>query len=193
MKKAVLHFVSDGFADWQASHALVGIRKSDCYTVKTIALEKECVLSMSGMQVLPDLDFIPVVDLKDIDRNTTAMLILPGGDFWNRGRMEDIKLLVWHCLHHEIPIAAIGNAVIFLDQLKVEVSSDHSIFAFDVLLSAGLYQDSSLCSKSGLIVAATETAGIEFAKTIFEVLGIENNFHTVEWFQNFEKLDWLKS
>lgn len=193
MKKTVLYFVSDGFADWQPSHALVGIRKSGCYTVKTLALEKGCVLSMSGMQVLPDLDFMPAVDLKDIDHDTTAMLILSGGDFWDKGKTAEIKLLVLHCLHHEIPVAAIGNAVFFLDQVKLEAPVDQSPFSFDSFLSATVYHDCNVCSKSELIVAATETAGLDFAKAIFEVLDIDNNFQTVEWFQNFEKLDWLKS
>ena len=72
--KSVLIFVFDGFADWEIGHAAVGIRKSNTYTIKTIALTKEPVISMGGLQVLPDIDFIPEVDLCDIDQSIKIVL-----------------------------------------------------------------------------------------------------------------------
>jgi len=39
MKKTVLLFVFDGFADWEPTYALVGINKSNSYNIKTIAID----------------------------------------------------------------------------------------------------------------------------------------------------------
>ncbi len=84
MKKTILLFVFNGFADWQISYAMAGIVKSNAYHVKTIALERDSVTTLSGMCVFPDLDFRPDVDLHDIESENTAMIILPGGTVWER-------------------------------------------------------------------------------------------------------------
>ena len=100
-KKIVYLFVFHGYADYETSMACAGICKSDEFKVVTIAMKKDAVVSSSGLTIVPDHDFIPQVDLADIDKSNTAMLILPGGIANNDG----IAPLVDHCLSHGIPVA----------------------------------------------------------------------------------------
>lgn len=116
MKKTILLFVFDGFADWSTSYAMAEIMKMSAYRIKTIALDKTILTTAGGLTVFPDLDFRPEIDLVDIDAMTTALVILPGGDAWRGNRNTKILLLIDHCLHHQIPIAGIGSAAHVLNE-----------------------------------------------------------------------------
>jgi hypothetical protein len=109
-KKQILLFVYDGFTEWETSFALNCIRNSERFTVKTIAMDKAVKKSAGGLSVLPDLDFIPDVDLKDICAFTTSLLILPGGAVWDNKVKLKIELLVSHCIKEGIMVAASGEA-----------------------------------------------------------------------------------
>src|SRR6478609_6047739 len=113
-KKTCYLFVFDGFADWEASYAAVGITKSEYYQIKTIAIDKTKKESMGGLTVIPDYDFIPQVDLDDINSGNTGLLILPGGTAWEVKTNKRIAPLVKHCLENDIPVAAICGATLFL-------------------------------------------------------------------------------
>lgn len=97
-KKTCYLFVFDGFADHETSPLIAKVCNQDIYQLKTIAISKDPVRSMSGMTILPDLDFMPEVDLDDIDNDNTAMLILPGG------ASEKIPALIDHCISNDIPV-----------------------------------------------------------------------------------------
>lgn len=97
MKKTCYLFVFNGFADHETSLAATNIRQLGECDVKTIAITKDPVKAASGLTIIPDFDFIPDVDLIDIDSDNTAMLILPG-------IKDEIMPLVNHCLLNEIPI-----------------------------------------------------------------------------------------
>src|SRR5258708_17847789 len=125
-KKTVLFFVFEGMADWEASHALVGINKSDAFRVRTIAICKSPIKTMGGLTVCPDLDFFPEIDLQDLDALNTAMLILPGGNAWEEKKNQQVSRLVTHCADHQIPIAAICGATYFLADLGLLDEVEHT-------------------------------------------------------------------
>lgn len=118
-RKTVYLFVFEGYADWDCAYATVGIRKSMEYDLKTIAMRKDPITSMGGINTMPDVDFRPEVDLADIDSGNTAMLILPGGTAWEERANEAITPLVTHCLLNGIPVAAICGATLFLADLGI--------------------------------------------------------------------------
>ncbi|MEJ0055712.1 MAG: hypothetical protein WDN75_08725 [Bacteroidota bacterium] len=72
-KKTCYLFVFDGFADWESSYAAVGISKSDRYQLKDLAMERTKKESMGGLAIIPDFDFLPAVDLDDINSDNTGM------------------------------------------------------------------------------------------------------------------------
>ena len=193
MKKNILLFVFDGFADWEAAYAATGITKSGQYNLKTLALDKNPKRSMGGMLVHPDLDFFPETDLKDIDKSTTAMLILPGGTSWEEGENLAIVDLVLHCVQHHIPVAAICGATFFLADLGLlnnigHTSNDVNYLRYVSPLYRGedRYINRPSVRSTG-IITANGTAPIEFAKDIFVELGISDHENVSAWFHYFEK------
>lgn len=192
-RKTVYLFVFDGFADWEASYASVGIRKSEGYQLKTIAIEKEPVMSMGGMNVMPDYDFKPGCDLSDIDSNNTALLILPGGTAWERKSNEAIGSLVAHCLLMGIPVAAICGATLFLADAGVlnrvaHTSNDPAYLEYfsPTYRGRSLYQGTPSVATPSIITAGG-TAAVEFAADIFERLQIADEPALRDWFRYFDQ------
>lgn len=103
-KKQILLFVCDGFRDHEISAALNSINQTNQFSIRTIAIDKGIKRSSAGLSVLPDLDFIPEVDLKDIDSFYTALLILPGANTVDEKTKYKISILVDHCFGEGIPM-----------------------------------------------------------------------------------------
>ena len=99
MRKICYLFVFNGF-DCRA----MCVRETSEYRLKTIAINKEPIRSSNGITIMPDLDFIPDIDLIDIDSDNTAMLILPG-------ITDEIMPLVNHCLLNDIPVVQSSELV----------------------------------------------------------------------------------
>jgi len=193
-KKTVLLFVFDGFADWEPSYALVGINKSTVYRIKTIAIDKKPVKSMGGISILPDLDFLPKIDLKDIDPYNTAMLILPGGVAWEEKTNGAIAPLVIHCIENGIPVAAICGATVFLADLGVLNALDHTsndpgyLQAFSSQYQGEAFYQYRPAVSCRQVITANGTAAAEFAAAIFDALKISDQEAVSSWFQYFEKV-----
>lgn len=192
-KKTCYLFVFDGFADYETSLAATGIRNSNEYQLKTIGIRKQLVRTMSGMTIMPDLDFMPDTDLEDIDRENTGMLILPGGSAWEQGKNEMITPLVAHCLLHGIPVAGICGATVFLAELGLLNRVVHTSNAMEYLAAyspvyrgQALYRNSPSI-RSEFLITANGTASVEFAQDIFEALGIAEEEKVSTWFQYFQK------
>ena|ERR1041385_3855235 len=192
-KKTCYLFVFDGFADYETSLATAGIVNSNMYQLKTIALRKDPVRSMSGITIIPDLDFMPDTDLEDIDRENTGMLILPGGFAWEEGRNELITPLVAHCLLHGIPVAGICGATVFLAELGLLNRAVHTSNSMDYLnANSNVYRGQGLYRampsvRTEFLITANGTAAVEFAQDIFESLGIAADRRVSDWFQYFQK------
>jgi len=191
-KKTVFYFVFDGLADWEASHALTGISKSNKFRIKTIALDKSPKQSMAGVTILPDVDFIPWVDLHDIDASNTAMLILPGGTAWRDNSNDRIADLVLHAIRQQIPVAAIGDATAFLAELQLLDYVGHAFNDNVSLQSASPRNAGGDCYRmkqatcDHRIITANGTAAIDFAREIFETLKIYDHENVQQWFHYFE-------
>lgn len=192
MKKICYLFVFNDFADYETSLVSVGINKSKLFQVKTIALTKDPVRSMSGATIIPDLDFVPDVDLKDIDRDNTAMLILPGGPVWENKKNDAIAPLLDHCVSLQIPVAAICGATIFLADRGLLDNVDHTSNALEYLNAfAKRYYGQSLYRnapsvRTDNIITASGTASVEFAQDVLDRLGIVDDKPVHEWFQYFQ-------
>jgi hypothetical protein len=107
-REIVYLFVFDTLADWEVGYAIAGINNPDFqkhpnrYCVQTVGLTGEPVTTIGGMTILPDLALDEV--------ETSAMLILPGGEAWDEGKNTEIleKAREFHAAN--IPIAAICGA-----------------------------------------------------------------------------------
>ena len=77
MKKVVLFFILNQFADWEAAYLSSALRSlgKDRYIVKTVSLTKDKVQSIGGFQILPDYDISSMPEEYEA-------LILIGGMTW---------------------------------------------------------------------------------------------------------------
>ena len=55
MKKEVLVFIFNGYADWESSYICSELNMPETdYIVKTLSLDKEPKISMGGFRIIPD-------------------------------------------------------------------------------------------------------------------------------------------
>jgi hypothetical protein len=111
-KRNILIYIFEGFADQEVANVLISVNKSNLYNIKTIAKGKVLIKSMAGFSIMPDLDFIPQVDLADIESLNTAMLILPSGNTWKQKHRTEVLLLLNHCIENDIPVAMMENRML---------------------------------------------------------------------------------
>src|SRR5688572_33018366 len=101
---SVYVLVFDGFADWEPSYALAELRRSGKYEVVTVGFSGDEVTSMGGLRVRPDRA------LADLRAEDVRLLIIPGGDLWEREDgypREEVEALVATLLAGGRPVAAI--------------------------------------------------------------------------------------
>ena len=108
MKKEILVFIINGYADREPAYVCAELNSSDTdYVVRTIVLDKNPKVSMGGFHVL--LDYA-------VDDYPTkfSLLILVGGRAWAEQKNNDVFPLVEYAVKHHIPVGVICNAVNFM-------------------------------------------------------------------------------
>jgi putative intracellular protease/amidase len=74
--------LSNGYADWEPASALAELRRTFGFSVRTIGLTSETVVSMGGLRVIPDLT------LPEFEPESADILILPGGSLGLKGKCQ---------------------------------------------------------------------------------------------------------
>lgn len=84
MKKEILVFIFNGYADWEPAYVCAELNSSDTdYIVRTISLDKNPKVSMGGFHVLPDYS------IADYPANF-SLLILAGGKAWAEQKNNEV-------------------------------------------------------------------------------------------------------
>jgi putative intracellular protease/amidase len=78
-------FVFDGFADWEPAFAVAELRRNFGFSIKTLAVKQDPVVSMGGLRIVPD------GTLNEFDPGAISILILPGGDLWMSGEQAEVS------------------------------------------------------------------------------------------------------
>lgn len=95
-----------GYADWEAASALAELRRTFGFSVRTMGLTSEIIVSMGGLKVIPDLllsAFVP---------ESADVLILPGGECWMNGEVPPVSEAVRAIVTLRRPVAAICAATL---------------------------------------------------------------------------------
>jgi putative intracellular protease/amidase len=184
--KKMLVFITDGFADWEASYVTAEINKQGTgYHVQTIAIDKEPKVSMGGLKVLPDHS------LEDYPMEF-EMLIIPGGTGWREEKNQQAKKLVDHCFKKEIPVAAICDATTFLGIHGYLDDRKHTGNSLPYLKEGAPnyrgdehYIERQSVSDGGLITA-NGTGALEFSRDILSELGVLEGEKLQGWYDMFK-------
>jgi putative intracellular protease/amidase len=179
-------FVFDSMADWEAAFAIAGINNPQFqmapgrYRVVTAGLSLEPITSMGGLQIKPE------VVLSDVTIKGSAMLILPGGELWEKGGNREAVEKARQFISAGVPVAAICAATLALARAGMLDDFHHTSNSREYLAASGyrggaFYCDFPAITDEGLITASG-LAPLEFAREIFKSLRLYSPAALAAWY-----------
>ena len=190
MKKKIHIFIFEGFSDWEISYLTPEIKKSGEYEPIYVSKHETPIRSMGGMLVTPDIS-LNLVDINDIE-----MLILPGGEAWDRHENNEINALVLELHKRSKPIAAICGATAYLCEMGFLGSVNHTSNDVSYLkwivpkYSAESNYINTPAVTDGAIITAGGVYPIEFAREIFKSINLRSEEDIEKWYQLFKNGIW---
>ena len=172
-QKAVYLLIVDGFADWEAAHAIAELRRHGRYRVETVGLSPSPVQSMGGMAVLP------TKTLSEVDASDVAVFILPGGDRWEREPIEPaLETFLAKLDARGVPIAAICAATTVIARVGLLRGRRHTSNGLEYLRAKvpGYADDAAYVDAPAVrdrkLITASGLGDVEFARELFEELDV---------------------
>jgi putative intracellular protease/amidase len=181
--------VFEGFADWEPAFALAELRRSGHLDVVTVGFDRAAVTSMGGLRVLPDRA------LSDVRAEQVRILILPGGDLWERedgyprAELEELLSRVGDAAR---PIAAICGATIALARAGLLDERRHTSNGSTYLSeTAPMYRgaaryESVPAVRDRGIITASGLGPVDFAREIFAELELFGAADAALWYDMFK-------
>jgi putative intracellular protease/amidase len=173
----------EGYADWEPASALAELRRTFGFSVQTIGLDTNPIVSMGGMTVIPDIalpQFVP---------ESAAILILPGGDAWTKEEVGLVSEAVNAMVNAGRPVAAICAATLALAHAglldsRLHTSNGSRFIEKYVPKYRGhqLYR-SSRAVGDRLVITANGLSPVAFAAEIFRMLAPERD-RDIEMYEN---------
>lgn len=187
MTPAVHVLVFEGFADWEPAYAIAELRRSGGLDVMTVGFDADAVRSMGGLRIVPDRILGAVIP------EEIRLLILPGGDLWEgEYPRSELEAVLGQLEKAGVPIAAICGATLAVARAGLLDGRAHTSNELAYLermapeyAGAKRYVDALAVRDRGLITASG-LGPTEFAREIFEELGIFSEEDRVLWFQLFK-------
>ena len=189
MKKTILFFILQQYADWEAAYIASAITMlgEGKYEIKTVSLSKDYVQSIGGFKVLPDYDITSVPD------NYEA-LILIGGMEWRKENPQQIKTLVEECRKKGRVLGGICDASAFLGTIGILNDVSHTSNDLNDLkqwAGSAYTGETKYIAKQAVsdkkVITANGTAPMEFAKEVLLALNVASDEKILDWY-NFHKL-----
>jgi putative intracellular protease/amidase len=181
--------IFDGFADWEPSYALAELRRSGGHEVVTVGFTGDEVTSMGGLRVRPDRA------LADVRAADVQLLILPGGDMWERDDAyprAQLEALIGELLAANKPVAAICAATVAMARAGLLDKRRHTSNAASYLAEqvpsyrgAELYEQSLAVYDRG-VITASGLGPVEFARAIFAEVGVFSESDRALWYEMFK-------
>jgi putative intracellular protease/amidase len=186
MKKEILVFISENYADWEGAYVCSRLNKPETdFSVKTLAINKNPIKSIGGFTVIPDYS------IQEIPADF-HMLILIGGTSWLKGHNDDIKPVIDLCITKEIPVAAICDACTFLadkgylDHIEHTGNSSEYLEKFAKNYKGTKYFIENQVVSAERFITANGTSAIEFAKEILNYFGVMQKEDLDDWYHLFK-------
>lgn len=182
MKKEVLVFIFDGYADWEPTFVCSELNAPETgYVVRTISPDKEPKVSMGGFRVMPDYT------TDDFPRSF-ALLILSGGAAWMEQKNDAVLPVVAYAVEQNIPVGAICNAANFLAEHGYLDEISHTGNTLEFMKSQAPHyrgeqhflKRQAVCDAG--IITANGSASLEFAKEILLLLKVKPEEIVLEWY-----------
>ena len=171
--KSVYLLVFDGLADWEIGLVTYELNTRNTIPVTTVGFTLEPIRTGGGLRVLPD------ISLAEIDRDNTALLLLPGGDRWHTTSDTDLERVVLQLHASRALVAAICGATAFLARTGIfRKGINHTSNSLEYLQRTvpsyneqAFYRDTYAVSDRGVITAGG-AANVEFTYQILKTLKV---------------------
>jgi putative intracellular protease/amidase len=186
-KSTAYLLVFDGLADWEPAHALCEINKSGKFDVVTAGFSTSPVSTMGGLKLTPD------ATIDNLDESAARILILPGGDMWEKKSNPQLKALLCRLHQRNVPIAAICAATLEIARAGLTRGVRHTSNAREYLQAmVPDYQDSDwyvdhLAVADKYIITASGLGSLEFAREVIRQLNLYSEADTQLWFEMFKR------
>jgi putative intracellular protease/amidase len=184
---AVHTLVFDGFADWEPAFALAELRRSGGLEVVSVGYTREVVRSMGGLRVAPDRVLDEVIPAG------VRLFLLPGGDAWEGDYPRAAVGRTLRAMGDAgVPVAAICGATIaaaragLLDD-RAHTSNERAYLEQHApeYRGSARYVDELAVRDRG-VITASGAAPVDFAREIFEELGIMSEADRPVWYHLFK-------
>jgi putative intracellular protease/amidase len=186
---AVHLLVFEGYADWEPAFAVAELRRSGGLEVVTVGFTDAPVRSMGGVRVLPDRA------LAEVDPAAVRLLLLPGGDVWEDAAAYPhaaLATLLERLVARGAPVAAICGATLAVARTGLLAERRHTSNARDYLAQmvpshdpGDRYEDELAVRDRG-VITASGLGATEFAREIFEELGVFDPADRALWYRVFK-------
>jgi hypothetical protein len=174
--KMVHLFIFDAMEDWEAALAVAAINspqfQSGRYRLVTVAASLRPVTTLGGELIQPD------VSIDAVTPDSSAMLILPGGQSWESDAHGEALQLASRFMASGTPVAAICAATValaragFLDRLR------HAGDTREYLISSSHRGTAFYCGVPSMggdgAISASAVAPVDFAREIFRMLNLHS-------------------
>jgi putative intracellular protease/amidase len=183
----------DTMADWEVGYLTAYTSRTEhqrepgAVTVRTVGLTKKPVRTVGGLTVVPD------VTIDELDPADSAMLVLPGADTWAQPKQQAWLERAQLFLDAGVPVAAICGATYALAAAGMLDDRPHTGPDRVFLASSGYagtehYVD-ELVVTDGDLITANPVAPVEFARAIFERLGLYEPGVLDSWYKLYGDQD----
>ncbi len=182
-------------ADWEPGQTIAELQSgrfftvTERFTVKTVALTKEPIVTMGGVTIKPDYG------IDEVTTDSAALLILPGSDDWQQPQHEVALKLAQQFLDAKVHVAAICGAVEAMAKAGMLDDVKHTATSLDYLkMSFPNYHGEThfqheLAYTDGTLVTAGSTAPVEFAQHILAALEVMSSEALEHWYGFYGKHD----
>jgi putative intracellular protease/amidase len=185
--------VYDTLADWEIGLTVAGIndatwqRTPGGHRVVTVGETGEPVTTTGGIRILPEM---ALADLRPAD---SAMLVLAGGSAWDAGGNKAFVDAARAFLDADVPVAAICGATSGLAADGLLDDRPHTSNASEYLAATGYagashYRDEPAVT-DGDLITASGVHPVEFARAVFDRLGIYEPGVLDAWYKLFGEHD----
>ena len=184
----------DTMADWEVGYLTAYTGKTEHqrqpggFALRTVGLTAVPVRTVGGLAIVPD---ITVEDLGPAD---SAALVLPGADTWADPRQQVWLEQARRFLDAGKPVAAICGATWalaaagFLDE-RPHTGPDRDFLASTGYAGSDHYVTDRLVVTDGDLITANPVAPVEFARAIFERLGLYEAGVLASWYKLYGQQD----
>lgn len=186
-RKPVHLAVYDTLADWETGHATAHLARAG-FPVRTVGPTTAPVTSIGGLRIQPDLA------LADLSPEDSALLILPGADFWDTtDDLAPFARTARAFLDAGVPVAAICGATAGLAREGLLDDRAHTSAVSFYLAATGYaggerYAEADAVTDRGLITAGP-TEPVAFAREILGLLGAYEGEVLDAWYRLFHDSD----